>query len=1177
MLHALLALALLTSCTKGVPELESLGLELPGPTLFGVSQIQIGDEDETVVLQGEYDSRFSELWIEAPLLAQAQTFSISAVSLAAEDNPVKQFRIERNINEWIDFENKPPGTTDKIKIYGVTKIGKSLPTEITFVFNPTGPSATIATHPPADTNITTGTFTFTGSAQTVSFTCSVDGAAYAPCVSPFVTAALGDGPHTFDVKGVDSDANESSATSFPWNIDTNAPVISIASPTAASTHPVSITFTGSCETGIPIAVTGDVASAPIAETCTASAFSFTATLTGPDGLRNVTVAQTDNATNTASDSVTVTLDDTDPALTITGPMVNTQDQTGLSMSGACETGLTITIAGDVTAPANFACPGVAYAVPVPFSAGEGPKNITASQTDAVGNVTTVSRVFIRDNTAPSISMTANPLNPTAIQAATFSFNATDANGVTGYQCQLDGGGFGACTSPKTYAGPLSDGAHTFDVRASDMAINISAIASYGWAVDTSAPTIAFTGPPAGLFAGATATLTGTCETGLTVSFTGDVTGSPTDPCVATPFSKLVTFTLGDGAKNVTITQNDGAGNIGSDIRSFTVDTIDPTVTITGQPLLLTGLNGATFTFNGSDANGISGYQCRLDGGGFGACTSPKSYAGLSSAPHIFEVYATDNVGRNSVTQSYTWTVDTVFPGLTSTAPLGGTYSPVVLFTGACEDGLPINVIGDAFGAPYPETCSASGYSFNVTLNGPDGLRTVTLQQTDGAGNVTNIPVTVTRDGTGPTVAITSPPVGQAASVGTAISGTCEIGGSVVTISGDVVGTSFACDGAGNFFGGVSCTAGECAKNVVATQTDVYGNPGNIGRGFIRDDTAPVLSLISQPNNPTNSLAATFDFNATDANGIQGYACEIDGGGFGACTAPKTYVGPLGQGSHTVLIRATDNAGLTSNTITHTWTVDSLSPTVAFTAPAPGAYLGASTSIQGNCETGLTATASGDISGTPTDPCAAGTFNIAINFSAGEGSKNVTVTQTDGAGNSSAPMRSFFKDTINPGISITAGPSGTVSSVTAIFTFSGTDASPIVGYECDLDGGGFAPCSSGDSFPVGDGAHNIDIKAEDAAGLFSAPASRAWTVDSNPPSAFTIAGYTGGTDVTLDSYLVHLNPVVNWTDPGDAANYDVVVKDAAGSAIVCAQQTTSLTNLNFSGCPLTDNTSYRAYV
>ena len=76
----------------------------------------------------------------------------------------------------------------------------------------------------------------------------------------------------------------------------------------------------------------------------------------------------------------------------------------------------------------------------------------------------------RSPTTPPLrdtSITANPADPTTSTSASFSFTSTE--GSSTFECQLDGGGYSSCTSPKSYAGPLSDGSHTFLVRATDPA------------------------------------------------------------------------------------------------------------------------------------------------------------------------------------------------------------------------------------------------------------------------------------------------------------------------------------------------------------------------------------------------------------------------------------------------------------------------------------------------------------------------------------------------------------------------------------------------------------------------------------------------------------------------------------------------------------------------------------
>jgi hypothetical protein len=69
--------------------------------------------------------------------------------------------------------------------------------------------------------------------------------------------------------------------------------------------------------------------------------------------------------------------------------------------------------------------------------------------------------------------------------AIFTFSANEAGST--FECSLDGGTFAACTPAASYNG-LADGAHSFSVRATDLAGNLDATpAIYSWTVDTSTP------------------------------------------------------------------------------------------------------------------------------------------------------------------------------------------------------------------------------------------------------------------------------------------------------------------------------------------------------------------------------------------------------------------------------------------------------------------------------------------------------------------------------------------------------------------------------------------------------------------------------------------------------------------------------------------------------------------
>jgi hypothetical protein len=103
------------------------------------------------------------------------------------------------------------------------------------------------------------------------------------------------------------------------------------------------------------------------------------------------------------------------------------------------------------------------------------------------------------------------------------------------------------------------------------------------------------------------------------------------------------------------------------------------------------------------------------------------------------------------------------------------------------------------------------------------------------------------------------------------------------------------------------------------------------------------------------------------------------------------------------------------------------------------------------------------------------------------------------------------DITAPETTIDSGPSGTVGSSSASFAFSSSEANST--FECSLDGGTFALCTSPKSYTnLSNGSHTFSVRAKDAAGNTDAiPASRTFTVDVPPPPQDTTAPET-----TIDS-------------------------------------------------------------
>jgi len=109
--------------------------------------------------------------------------------------------------------------------------------------------------------------------------------------------------------------------------------------------------------------------------------------------------------------------------------------------------------------------------------------------DSAGNTdpSPESYTWLIDTTPPDTSIDAKPSDPNKNDSHTFEFSSTEAP-VT-FECQLDGGGYSPCTSPKTYTG-LSEGSHTFSVRAVDLVgFPDPTPAGYTWTIDFTRPVV----------------------------------------------------------------------------------------------------------------------------------------------------------------------------------------------------------------------------------------------------------------------------------------------------------------------------------------------------------------------------------------------------------------------------------------------------------------------------------------------------------------------------------------------------------------------------------------------------------------------------------------------------------------------------------------------------------------
>jgi Ca2+-binding RTX toxin-like protein len=297
-----------------------------------------------------------------------------------------------------------------------------------------------------------------------------------------------------------------------------------------------------------------------------------------------------------------------------------------------------------------------------------------------------------DNIPPETGIDSGPSGTVDGSSATFVFSSTEPD--SAFECALDGATFNSCASPQDYAG-LSDGPHTFRVRATDAAGNTDPTpAELSWTVGSTtleAPAIA---SPADNSYNNTGNITvsGTAEPGNTVEL---FDGAASVGVVTTNASGDWSKELGgvtEGSHTYTAKTTDAAGNTSaaSNGRTIIVDTTPPETAIDSGPSGTSNSASATFAFSSTEPN--SRFECALDGASFNSCTSPKDYANLSAGSHAFEVRATDVAGNTDPTPaSRTWTVGTPpAPGCTITGTanaetLTGTSADDVICAGGGND------------------------------------------------------------------------------------------------------------------------------------------------------------------------------------------------------------------------------------------------------------------------------------------------------------------------------------------------------------------------------------------------------------------------------------------------------------------------------------------------------------
>ncbi len=1027
------------------------------------------------------------------------------------------------------------------------------PASFEWTVDTTPPQTQIDSGPPALSGSAAAKFSFSGSdgsgSGVASFQCRLDStapSAWQACSSPKEYAALADGAHKLEVRAVDGAANpDPSPASFSWTVDTTPPAVTIDSLSRAllGIGQTSEVHWHANENGaFELRVGGnDCSSGTVLDSGAygsqpATHASIVAVADLAEGQNTLRLCLTDAASNRGSTTATLSRDTATPETQIDShpAALSASASASFAFSGSDGPGSGVASfqcrrdSSEASAWAPCSSP-QSYA-----SLADGTHSFEVRAVDVAGNPdpSPASFSWTVDTTPPSVAIDSGPHGLTNDSTPSFAFHASEPG--SSFECSIDSGtpDFGPCSDAGSHtpASPLTDGAHTFRVRATDAASNQGASTTREFTVDTAAPpapelTLTVPASPANENS---PKIVGSAPAGSTVRIYASLDCSGTALATVTPAQLVDGVSVSVPDDSTTKFSANGtslAGNPSgcSDPIAYAEDSSAPNAQIDGHPADPASSNVATFVFSGSDGSGsgVASFQCRLDStqaADWGPCSSPKSYSSLGDGTHGFEVRAIDQAGNvDQSPASFPWTIDTAAPQTqidAHPAALTTSTSAQFEFSGSDGSGTGVAVFQcrrDSAEASAWEPCT-SPRAYASLADGGHGFE---VRAVDGAGNVDPSPASFSWavDTTGPQTQIDAHPASLSPSTA------AQFGFSATDPGGSGV-SSFECrldstapsgwEACGSPVGYSSLVDGPHKFEVRAIDAAGNVDPSPAAFTWTVDTTAPQTQIDAHPAALTASGSAQFGFSGSDSSGATSFECRRDSAepsAWAPCSSPKDY-SSLADGSHKFEVRAIDAVGnVDPSTASFEWSVDTAAPetqidshpaALSASASASFAFSGSDGAGSGvgsfQCRRDSTeASAWG--------PCASPQSYASL----GDGAHVFQVRAIDLAGNADPSPTAFgwTIDTTPPTATIDSGPSGLTNDSTPTFAFHAGEAGS--SFECSIDSGApsFGPCSDAGSHtpasPLGDGVHTFRVRATDAAANQGTATIREFSVDTAAPS------------------------------------------------------------------------------
>ncbi len=899
-----------------------------------------------------------------------------------------------------------------------------------------------------------------------------------------VFVPLNNGDNAITATATDVAGNTSTSNVVIITLDTASPnKPAITAPANTLTNTV-FTLHGTAEpdTTVQLLSSGNIIAGA---TTTATNGDWTITFTLSEGFNTITATATDSAGNTSgvsNDVVTITLDSTPPEKpTIITPDATLVQTATLTLSGGAsgasavelfvDTGTDIVSQGTAPVTNNQWTKVIALT--------EGDNTITATATDAAGNVSESDAVTITLDSTPPEKPTIIAPTATLVGTASLTLQGGAEAGSTIQLWSLSGSSVVAITGATatatndgwTITFDLREGLNTITATAGLNAITATATDAAGnkspqsdvvtITRDTTKPIeTRITVPADTLVKTATLTLSGVAEPDSTVqlSSSGSIIAGAT--AVATNGVWEITFDLLSAGDNIiTATATDAADNtsVASNAVTITLDINAPAKPTITPDSLVTAVhrvyieNGAgelgtpiRFSVDGGITGGKRYYVAIISGDTFYYETKALAVAaarsgeqGVGKKSDALRMSLVDADAADNVTDQSTFGI---------TEELGSTVlvnvnvvSLTLRGTADTDTAVELFRTGNSLGS-----ATATNGAWTITFDLREGDNIITATATDAAGNRSpeSDAVTITLDTVIPVVAITT----AADTVNTAqfmVSGTADTGSTVQLLSsGDEIkgATATAIDGAWT----ITFMLPRDGDNIIKViATDGAGNvstPSNAVTIRLDTDinkphiTPPAVTAVS---NAVFTLSGITEPDSTVQLSSSGTI--INGAVTTATNGTWTITFNLGEGTNTITAIATDRAGnISTRSEAVTITLDTTAPAKPIITPDSQLVNVVSLTLRGTAEMGSTVQLllSGAIINGATAIATGGTWEIDVTLTTGV--NTFTAKSTDSIGNESLPSDAvtITRDIIVPPKPVIAAPADTLTN-TALFTFEGT--------------------------------------------------------------------------------------------------------------------------------------------